>query len=200
MNFELIDNCFQVLLLGSSAFLSAIYAFLKWDKRLVVLSLAYACFTMGTAYWVLHIAITGDIPHISYVSEISWLASYFSYLSLQIMRMGEERLRFFIPAVLGAAFVAFKVFFFHMYGPYLLAMVIFAGTMATLCYVTIIRLSHGKWFDRAMLLCIALQLCVYAFSAFVKDYTRFNSYYAVDILLTLTFVSLLPFLLREGNE
>ena len=35
-------------------------------------------------------------------------------------------------------------------------------------------------------------------SGFIRDYTQFSLYYAVDILLTLTLVSFLPHILREA--
>lgn len=42
-----------------------------------------------------------------------------------------------------------------------------------------------------------LQILLFVVSEFIRDYTRFSLYYAVDILLTLTLVSFLPHILRE---
>ena len=48
-----------------------------------------------------------------------------------------------------------------------------------------------------LLLCVALQILLYAVSAFMEDFTHFNLYFAVDITLTLSFAALLPLALRE---
>lgn len=45
-----------------------------------------------------------------------------------------------------------------------------------------------------------LQILLFVASEFIRDYTRFNLYYAVDILLTLTLVSFLPHILREESH
>ena len=47
----------------------------------MILSLAYACFAMGTIYYVLYLVIIGIWPQVFYVAEISWLAAWLFYLS-----------------------------------------------------------------------------------------------------------------------
>lgn len=86
MNFELIDNLFQVILMSGAAILSAGLAFRKKSRQLLILAFAYGTFAMGTIYWLLHLAITGMVPQIFFVAEISWGASYLFLLSLQIAR------------------------------------------------------------------------------------------------------------------
>ena len=100
-NFELIDNFFQVTVLGFTAFIALILAYLHKSRRCLILSLAYACFFMGTLYYVLCLCITGDVPQVFYVAEISWIASYFFFFSLQIVRTENIRLHFllFLPYV-----------------------------------------------------------------------------------------------------
>lgn len=44
---------------------------------------------------------------------------------------------------------------------------------------------------------MSLQILLFVASGFIRDYTRFSLYYAVDILLTLTLVSFLPRILQE---
>ena len=59
--------------------------------------------------------------------------------------------------------------------------------------------KRKKWgMDVPVLLIIFLQLAVYIVSIFIKDYTRFNAYFAVDIALTLNWVSL--YFLVKGEE
>ena len=81
MNFELIDNCFQIAVLLCAA-LAAIAAEIRHkDRRFLILALFYICVSMGTLYWVLHIFIFGDVPQVFYVAEFSWLAAYLFLLS-----------------------------------------------------------------------------------------------------------------------
>ena len=44
---------------------------------------------------------------------------------------------------------------------------------------------------------MSLHIQLFVSSGFIRDYTRFRLYYAVDILLTLTLVSFLPRILQE---
>ncbi len=63
-------------------------------------------------------------------------------------------------------------------------------------------MESGKRKKRGMdvfvLLIVFLQLAVYIVSMFIKDYSRFNVYFAVDITLTLNWVSL--YFLVKGEE
>ena len=91
MNFELIDNCFQIAVLLCAA-LAAIAAEIRHkDRRFLILALFFACVSMGTLYWVLHIFIFGNVPQVFYVSEVSWLAAYLFLLSLQMVRTDQVR-------------------------------------------------------------------------------------------------------------
>ena len=106
MNFELIDNCFQVAVLFCAA-LAAIAAALRHkDRRFLILALFFVCVSMGTLYWVLHIFIFGNVPQIFYVSEFSWLAAYLFLLSFQILRTDQERPSFFLPSLFCALLTA----------------------------------------------------------------------------------------------
>lgn len=66
-----------------------------------------------------------------------------------------------------------------------------AGCMAAcLALVVCLGLAMPGWAGTS-------QILLFVASEFIRDYTRFNLYYAVDILLTLTLVSFLPHILRE---
>ena len=94
MNFELIDNGFQIIILGLST-IAALFLALRYKSRsLLILALAYACFCMGTAYYILYLVIMGKVPQVFYVAEISWLAAWIFYLSVQILRMERIGYRF----------------------------------------------------------------------------------------------------------
>ena len=51
-----------------------------------------------------------------------------------------------------------------------------------------------------MAILIVLQLMLYIVSAFMNDFTQFNLYFAVDLLLMSTMCSLFFFLKKEQNR
>ena len=91
--------------------------------------------------------------------------------------------------------VAFKIM-----GPSPVTTIAFAVTVGTIAYRSVWGLcqnSSGKLLDVLFLLMLTFQLGVYIVSVFIKDYTRFNLYFLVDILLTLTMTALFPTLKKE---
>lgn len=200
MNFELIDNCFQVAVLLCAA-LAAIAAALRHkDRRFLILALFYICISMGTLYWVLCIFIMGNVPQVFYVSEFSWLAAYLFLLLFQMVRTDQVRTLFSLLSLSCAMFAAAVVLVFRMFGPSYFVSAAFAGVVFAIVYLTVWRLRHrsgGGPIDCWLLLCVVLQLLLYVVSDFMQDFTRFNLYFAVDITLTFSFTALLPLALRE---
>ena len=200
MNFELIDNCFQVAVLFCAA-LAAIAAALRHkDRRFLILALFFVCVFMGTLYWVLHIFIFGNVPQVFYVSEFSWLAAYLFLLSFQMVRAERVRPLFSLPSLACALLTAVVVLAFRMFGPSYFVSAAFAGVMSVIVYLAVWRLRRrggGRLVDGWLLLCVGLQLLLYVVSCFMEDFTHFNLYFAVDITLTLSFAALLPLALRE---
>ena len=198
MNFELIDNLFQVAILGGASLVGLILGLRHRSRHLLILALGHACFSMGTLYYLLHLAIVGDVPKIFYVAEVSWLAAYLCFLSLQILRA--EQLHFHLrplPA-LGAAVAAALALIFRMLGPSRLMSLSFALTLGAIAYLSALHLDgRVRGLDALLLVCLALQLLLFIVSVSIGDYTRFNLYFAVDIALTLSLAALLPLTLRE---
>ena len=200
MNFELIDNCFQVVVLFCAVLAAIAAAFRRKDRRFLILALFFICVSMGTLYWVLHIFIFGNVPQVFYVSEFSWLAAYLFLLSFQMVRTDRARPFFSLPALFCALLTAAVVLAFRMFGPSYFVSAAFAGVMSVIVYLAVWRLRRrggGRLVDGWLLLCVGLQLLLFVVSGFTQDYTRFNLYFAVDIALTLSFVALLPLALRE---
>ena len=200
MNFELIDNFFQVAVLFCSA-LAAIAAALRHkDRRFLILSLFYICISMGTLYWVLYLFIFGNVPQVFYVSEFSWLAAYLFMLSFQMVRIDRVRPLFSLPSLFCALLTAALVLVVRMFGPSYVVSAAFAGVMSAIVYLAVWRIrrgGRGKRTDGGLLLCVGLQMLLFVVSVFMEDFTRFNLYFAVDITLTLSFAALLPLSLRE---
>ena len=101
MNFELIDNCFQIGVLLCAAIAAIAAALRQKDRRFLLLAMFLICVSMGTIYWVLHIFIFGSVPQVFYVAEFSWLAAYLFLLSFQMLRT--DRTRPFFPCPLCSA-------------------------------------------------------------------------------------------------
>ena len=203
MNFELIDNCFQVAVLFFAA-LAAIAASLRHkDRRFLILALFFVCISMGTLYWVLHLFIFGNVPQVFYVSEFSWLAAYLFLLSFQLVRTEQGRPFFSLLSLACALLTAAVVLAFRMFGPSYFVSAAFAVVASAIVYLAVCRLRRGGGgglIDCCLLLCVGLQLLLYVVSDFMQDFTRFNLYFAVDITLTFSFVALLPLALREVAE
>ena len=200
MNFELIDNCFQIAVLFCAA-LAAISAALRHkDRRFLILALFFACVSMGTLYWVLHIFIFDNVPQVFYVAEFSWLAAYLFLLSFQMVRTDRVRPLFSLPALFCALLTAAVVLVVRMFGPSYFVSAAFAGVFSAIVYLAVWRLWHrngGGLMDCWLLLCVGLQMILFVVSVFMLDFTHFNLYFAVDITLTLSFAALLPLALRE---
>lgn len=206
MSFEIVDNFLQVGVLSMAALASMALSLRRRSRRLVLLAFAYASFAMGTLYYALFIGITGSVPRVFYVSEISWIASWLFCLSLQILRMEETGTRpslrspgqLAAPA-LCALCVMTTVVASQMMGPSWLVCGLFAATLGASTYLSVLHLrqARGRRLDLCLLLCVVLQLCVYVSSDYVRDYTRFNPYFAFDLALTVCLVTLLPQVLRE---
>ena len=201
MNFELIDNCFQVAVLFCAAIAAIAAALRHKDRRFLILALFFICVSMGTLYWVLHIFIFGDVPQVFYVSEFSWLAAYLFLLSFQMVRTDWVRPLFSLLALACALLTAAVVLAFQIFGPSYVVSAAFAGVVFAIVYLAVWRLRRkggGGLIDCWLLLCVGLQLLLYVVSGFMQDFTRFNLYFAVDITLTLSFTALLPLALREA--
>lgn len=200
MSFELLDNLFQVVVLFCAAIVATAQFIRRKERCCLILAFAYACFAMGTLFYVLYLAIIGTVPQVFYVSEISWLAAYLFFLSFQIARIEDWRVGFRWPAALYALFLAANVLVIRIFGPSWLVCAFFALTVGINAYLSGSRLGDRTAFrrlDACMLLALTLQITLYPISALMGDFTRFNLYFAVDLALTASLVALLPLRLRE---
>ena len=198
MNFELIDNSFQITILGFCT-IAALFLALRYKSRsLLILALAYACFCMGTTYYILYLVIMGKVPQVFYVSEMAWMASYLFLLALCLMETRRYRGKLDV-LVLGLTIVeAAMVIGWKILGPSYPFTVAFALVTACIFYYALL----GYWMEKrmlmlAMVLVIVWQLLLYIVSVFTTGYTHFNLYFAVDFLLMATMCSLFLWLKKE---
>lgn len=78
-----------------------------------------------------------------------------------------------------------------------LCFVVTEGTIVLRCMEVIRRERKKHLLDSILLLVSWLQVALYIVSEFLSDYTRFNFYFVVDMVLTLTMASMYFALLRE---
>ena len=200
MSFEIIDNTFQVIVLAAMALLAFLLAFRRSSRSCLILAFGYASFMMGTLYYLLHLIILGHGPQVFYVAECSWMASYFFFLSLEILYWEGLRPPFSPFALAAGVVIAGVVMRVQVFGPSPLmsgALALTFGALAYLCFSALQKEKRLRPYEISLLFEMSLQILLFVASEFIRDYTRFNLYYAVDILLTLTLVSFLPHILRE---
>lgn len=193
MSFEIIDNTFQVIVLAAMALLAFLLAFRRSSRSCLILAFGYASFMMGTLYYLLHLIILGHGPQVFYVAECSWMASYFFFLSLEILYWEGLRPPFSPFALAAGVIIAGVVMRVQVFGPSPLM----SGALAYLCFSALQKEKRLRPYEIALLFEMSLQILLFVASEFIRDYTRFSLYYAVDILLTLTLVSFLPHILQE---
>ena len=172
MNFELIDNCFQIAVLMCSAIAAIAATFRHKDRCFLILALFYICVSMGTLYWVLYLFLLGSVPQVFYVSEFSWLAAYLFLLSFQMVRTDQIRPFFSLISLSCALFTAAVVLVFRIFGPSYLVSIAFAGSVSVIVYLAVWRLrcrGDGRLIDCWLLICVGLQLLLYVVSGFIQD-------------------------------
>ena len=208
-NFEIWDNAFQILALLCAMALSGMTGIHWQSRRAVVLACWYASFMLGTLFYTLHITIIGDIPRIFYVADISWLAAYLFLLLLMTLRADVEKngVPFNGPAAGCAALTCAAAMYNEIFGPSKLMSCAFGLFAAGIVYLAVLKILECRKsaepvpkFDIIAVIVIFLQIFLYFVSVYISDYTRFNLYFAVDILLTLHMVSLTYFLRKEVKQ
>ena len=134
---------------------------------------------------------------------VGYLAAWLFYLSVQILRIERIGYRFSWFAGSAAVLVAVVAFADHAFGPSYFFSALFALVAGVNMYLSVFGMQSVQPYrstDGLMAGCIVLQVLLYLISDFIRDYTCFNLYFAVDITLTLSMVALLPFTLREVGK
>lgn len=130
MSFEIIDNTFQVIVLAAMALLAFLLAFRRSSRSCLILAFGYASFMMGTLYYLLHLIILGHGPQVFYVAECSWMASYFFFLSLEILYWEGLRPPFSPFALAAGVVIAGVVMRVQVFGPSPLMLVCWRSPLA----------------------------------------------------------------------
>lgn len=113
------------------------------------------------------------------------------------------KIQFSIPATLAAILAAWQVVWYHILGPSQFISDLCALIMGATVYLAVLRLIKrmpGWRTDIQFLKIIVLQIALYIISIRMKNFVHFNLYFAVDMLLTLSFAGLLPLIYREVRD
>lgn len=177
--------------------------FLHKNRLYIILALAHSCFMMGTLYFVLYLVIRGKVPQFFYVSEISWIASYLFLHSYQIVGYKgseDEDISDSVDLWNGVAIISI---WSGIFGPAILSTGVFTLAAGAIVYISVFQILYGDAPYKSsicILLCIILQVSLYISSSFFHDYTRFNLYFCIDIVLTISMAMLLPCTFMEVGK
>ena len=122
-----------------------------------------------TIYYVLYLVIIGIWPQVFYVAEISWLAAWLFYLSVQILPGEGKKDRFSLPAGAAAAVIAAIAFLDHDFGPSYFVSALFSLTAGATMYLSVSHMQNGSLCrkrDLFMIICVTLQVLLYRVSGF----------------------------------
>lgn len=107
-----------------------------------------------------------------------------------------------IPLICGIG-VAIISIWSGIFGPAILSTGVFALAAGAIVYISVFQILYGDAPYKSsicILLCIILQVSLYISSSFFHDYTRFNLYFCIDIVLTISMAMLLPCTFMEVEK
>ena len=78
------SEAIQLLVLGICFALALIRALRMRNSAWTEVACFFACMFLGNVYWYGYLAVFGDTPNVSYISELSWIAGYVFLLMLMI--------------------------------------------------------------------------------------------------------------------
>lgn len=207
---EIIDNAIQLVVMTGCCIYAAVQYVRRKEQVWFLLTCFYGNFALGLIYWLLFIVFCSDTPKLSYVSDLSWLASMLFLLVLQItICLPGERIYRPLLAWIAPAFSTIMCFFFFRWGDYFLN-ILWAVLMGACGYFAlrgllfIRRQGHvtcnRQYFHIAVLMFFLLEYCLWVSSCFWLGNTFSNPYYWFDFLLTATFFTFLPTLKKAVVE
>ncbi len=194
---ETLDYGLQFFVLALCGFYAFFRAVRTRDRGWQILTFFYACYALGDLYWLLCMALVGSTPKISYISEISWCASYiFLCLLLGIVQTGNPPARRWQVWLL-PAFSTVACLFFFQWGEYI-ENVIDAALLARLGFLAVLGLlgeGAGRKARMLFLVCIlfyAVEYGIWFSSCFWVGDPLANPYFWFDGAQTVLMALLAP--------
>lgn len=207
---EIIDNSIQLTVLACCCIYSAIQAIRRNTNAWFLLTCFYGAYALGLVFWLLFLFFYSDWPHISPVSDLSWMASVLFLIVLQnTISLPEERAYRPSSAWVAPACSTALCFFFFQWGDYLLN-ILWAALMGVCGYNALRGLLYARqksdgtrnnqYIYMAVLAFILLEYGLWVTSGFWKEISLSNPYYWIDFLMTATFVTFMPALRKRVAE
>ena len=205
-----IDNFIQLAVMAGCGIYAAVLFLRRREQAWLLLTCFYGAFALGLIYWILFLVFRSDVPRLSPVSDLSWLASVLFLLVLQTtIRLPEERA--YRPPLAWAvpAFCAVMCLYFFQWGDYFLnilwEVLLGACGYCALRGLLFARLQSGElrsrqYFHMAVLAFVLLEHGLWVASCHWQGGTLLNPYYWFDFLLTATFFIFLPTLKKAVAE
>ena len=78
------SEAIQLLVLGVCFALALIHALRMRNSAWTEVACFFACMFLGNVYWYGYLAVFGDTPNVSYISDLSWIAGYVFLLMLLV--------------------------------------------------------------------------------------------------------------------
>ena len=78
------SEAIQLLVLGACFALALVRALRARNSAWTEVACFYACMFLGNVYWYGYLAVFGDTPNVSYISDLSWIAGYIFLLMLLV--------------------------------------------------------------------------------------------------------------------
>ena len=194
---ETLDYGLQFLILLAGGVYAGYHAVRTRDRGWVLLCFFYACYALGDLYWLLCVALEGSTPELSFISELSWLASYlFACLLLRLVqtRYAPSKTRL---AWLAPAFTAAACLFFFRWGDYAVNLAD-AVVMGRLGFLVILGLSGSerdtalRRFYLAAAAFFVTEYAVWISSCFWMGDTPASPYFWFDGMMTLVMELMAP--------
>lgn len=200
---ESLSEAIQLLVLGACFALALIRALRVRNSAWTEVACFFACMFLGNVYWYGYLAIFGETPGVSYISDLSWIAGYVFLLMLLIECDRQRGLTppvriAWIPVVVSAACCVYYI----CVNGYPLLNLADNGLMAALGFFAVRGLAarpeegQGKGFARNRLLFASALALVVAEQALwllsLLDPTADLAIYsAANFLLTFSYVAIL---------
>lgn len=207
MNFEIVDNLFQVGVTFICLVISAVTLIRTGRQIYVALTGVYGGFVIGTLFYTLHLIIIGTTPHLSYCAEISWMAAFLFMQQIVFLRALPEEKTMSKPAAAATALVMAFALYNRMLGPHWLFVAAFIVITAPAFYLSIRKIeekrrSGEKICGLEVLIpgIILLDVVLYFVSGFISDMSGFSLYYVIDLAITLSLAGLLVALKKEEQH
>lgn len=205
-----IDNAIQLAVTAGCGIYAAVLFLRRREQAWFLLTCFYGAFTLGLIYWLLFIVFRSEVPQLSPVSDLSWLAGVLFLLVLQTtVRLPEEGSYRPLWAWAVPVFCAVMCFYFFQWGDYFLN-ILWEVLLGVCGYCALRGLLFARrqsgaarghqYFHIAVLAFILLEHCLWVASCHWQGGTILNPYYWFDFLLSTTFFTFLPMLKKAVIE